>query len=418
MNEKELAKLNEQLEALSKSIDAKLDEYSKKKANLDPEEYKKMKGELIAAAKEAVEPELKKYNSLQEQVDKLETKLSRAAVTVTAEKQMTFAEAIKEALEKAKTEAKGGDLRSYIRKHRGLGDIEIKTAGADMTTSNTLTGAVVQPDRVPGIVFDPDTSFRVRDLIAQGTTTSSSVTYVYESAINDGTYLTAENQEYGQVDVDLAVGTGTVRKLTGYVLLSEELFEDVEGLTSYLNNRLASKLKLVENYQLLYGNGAGINLSGLTTNATAYSDNLADADISRIDVLVDACRQVRDDEYEPTFILIHPTDATQIKLTKDDNGNYIHPWIFMPNGQIVLDGIPVYVSTAITAGQFLVGDGKRGAQVFDRRQMAIEISYDNEDNFVKGMVTVRISERLTLCVYRAKAFIYGSFTAALAQGSA
>jgi len=129
-------------------------------------------------------------------------------------------------------------------------------------------------------------------------------------------------------------------------------------------------------------------------------------------------RQVRDDEYEPTFALIHPTDATQIKLTKDDNGNYIHPWIFMPNGQITLDGVPVIVTTAITAGQFLVGDGKRAAQVFDRKQMSLELSYESESNFITGMVTVRISERITIAVYRAKAFVYGSFTAALAQGSA
>jgi hypothetical protein len=46
------------------------------------------------------------------------------------------------------------------------------------------------------------------------------------------------------------------------------------------------------------------------------------------------------------------------------------------------------------------------------------MSFENEDNFIKGMVTVRIAERLTICVYRPKAFVYGTFTAALAQGSA
>jgi HK97 family phage major capsid protein len=147
-------------------------------------------------------------------------------------------------------------------------------------------------------------------------------------------------------------------------------------------------------------------------------DALVDTDISEIDVLVDAIRQAADDEYKATAILLNHTDATKIKLTKDDNGNYIHPWIFMPNGQITLDGVPVIVTSAITAGQFLVGDFKLGAQVFDRKQYSLEFTDKNEDNFVKGMVTVRIAERLTLAVYRAKAFIYGSFAAALANGSA
>jgi hypothetical protein len=50
--------------------------------------------------------------------------------------------------------------------------------------------------------------------------------------------------------------------------------------------------------------------------------------------------------------------------------------------------------------------------------MTLEMTNTNEDNFVKGMVTVRISERLTVAVYRPKGFIYGTFLAALANGSA
>jgi HK97 family phage major capsid protein len=84
----------------------------------------------------------------------------------------------------------------------------------------------------------------------------------------------------------------------------------------------------------------------------------------------------------------------------------------------MLDGVPVYESTAMTAGTFLVGDFKLGAQVFDRKEASLEIAYQNEDNFIKGMVTIRVSERLALAVYRAKCFVYGNFAAALAQGSA
>jgi HK97 family phage major capsid protein len=71
----------------------------------------------------------------------------------------------------------------------------------------------------------------------------------------------------------------------------------------------------------------------------------------------------------------------------------------------------------ITSGDFLVG-AREGAQVFDRRQMTLEMTNTNEDNFIKGMVTFRISERLTVAVYRPKAFIYGTFANALALGSA
>ena len=411
MDEKEIKKA---LDDLHKSIEDKIKEFNQKKTEIPTEEWDKVKADFVKAAKDAMEPEIKKAQKLQEQLDALETKLKRVELK-DAEKPKSFKDEVKDIFTKLKEDGKG-DLRRVVRKDRGIGEIELKVD--DMTASNTLTGAVVAPDHQTKIWYDPDRSARIRDLLSVGTTNSSSVTYVYESAISDGTAMTSEGSEYGQSDFDLAVGTATVRKITAYVLLSEELLEDVEGLSSYLSARLPSKLKVTEDDQLLNGAGTGQNLSGVITNSTAYSDNLADSDISEIDVLVDACRQVRDDEYQATAILVHPAKATKIKLTKDDNGNYIHPWIFMGKQGIVLDGVPVIETTAIAEDTFVVGDFKLGAQVFDRRQMSLEMSYENEDNFVKGMVTVRISERLTLAVYRAKAFVTGSFTNALATGSA
>jgi HK97 family phage major capsid protein len=412
VDEKVLKDLEVKLNDLGKTIDAKLSE--------NAETYKKASSEAKEGIKKEIEPMLKQYGELNEkfqkmqgQLDTLDTQLQRADFNG-EEKKATFTEAIKS--EFIKFGEKGG-LRENLRSKRRTGEIMLKVD--DMLQSNSFEStAVVRADKVPGIVFNPDRRERVRDLISAGTTSSNAVTYVYEHAYDDKTDVTTEGAEYKQGDFDLKLATATVRKITAYIMLSEEMLDDVEGLTSYIASRLPSKLKVKEDYQLLYGSGAGINLSGITTNATAYVDNLADDDISRVDVLVDACRQIRDDEYQATAILIHPTDATLIKLTKDDNGNYIHPWIFMPGGQITLDGVPVIVSTAITAGDFLVGDFRLGAQVFDRKQASLEMSYENEDNFIKGMVTVRIAERLTLAVYRSKAFVYGTFTAALANGSA
>ena len=414
MDEKQLKELESKLNTLGENIDAKLKDNAKV--------YADASAEVKASIKKEVEPLLKQYGELNEkflkaqgQLDELDVKLQRLPFG-SPEAKKNFKDATKDLLTGLKEEGKGS-LRNWYNKNKGFGEIELKVD--DMTQANSFEStAVVQAQHLPGIVFDPDRRERVRDLIAVGSTNSNTVEYVYEYALTDSTDVTSEGSEYKQSDFDLKLATATVRKITAYVILSEEMLDDVEGLNSYLSSRLPSKLKVKEDYQLLYGDGTGINLSGITTNSTAYTDGLADSKITRIDVLVDACKQVRTSEYQATAILIHPTDATLIKLAKDDNGNYIHPWIFMPGGQIVLDGVPVIVSTAITAGQFLVGDFKLGAQVFDRKQYSLEFTDKNEDNFVKGMVTVRIAERLTLAVYRAKAFIYGSFAAALANGSA
>ena len=402
----EKEELKKALEELGKDIDKKLEEMKKATENLSKEEATK----LIKETKTELEKKLNDYNDLhkkmQEQLDAIDTKFQRLGEA--PKKAQTFSERLKAAIEGRKAEI------AELKNGKKSVTLNFDTK-EDMTQANSFESTTVVPEQyIPGIIYNPERTVRLRDLISQGVTSSNAVTYVQEYAQTlSNADVTTEGSEYKQGDVDLKAVTSNVIKITNYVIVSEEMLEDVDGLTSYLMTRLPDKLKNEEDDQILNHSSYG-----LLTLGTAYVDNLADSDISRIDILVDACRQVIDDEYRPTAIVLHPTDVTLMKLTKDDNGQYIFPWIFMNNGQVILDGVPVVVTTAVTAGTFLVGDFKRAAQIFDRRQLSVEMTNTNEDNFVKGMVTVRCAERIAIVVYRPKAFVYGTFTAALANGSA
>jgi len=72
-------------------------------------------------------------------------------------------------------------------------------------------------------------------------------------------------------------------------------------------------------------------------------------------------------------------------------------------------GKRVVATNSITAGTFLVGAFTLGAQVWDRQDAAVQISYEDGDNFKKNMATILAEERLALTVYRPAAFIGGSF---------
>lgn len=88
-------------------------------------------------------------------------------------------------------------------------------------------------------------------------------------------------------------------------------------------------------------------------------------------------------------------------------GRYI---IGDPQGTVAprLWGLPVVASIAMSAGTFLTGAFKYGAQIFDRMAIEVMISTENADDFEKNMISIRAEERLALVVKRPAAFITGS----------
>ena len=60
-------------------------------------------------------------------------------------------------------------------------------------------------------------------------------------------------------------------------------------------------------------------------------------------------------------------------------------------------------------GDFLVGAFRDGAQIFDREEVNLLISTENEDDFIKNLCTALAEERLAFTVRRPQAFVYGQF---------
>lgn len=410
MEEKELKKA---LSALGDDIDEKLDKLTAKTKELSKDEAQK----AIKEVKAELEGEIKKYNELntkmQEQLDAIDVKMKR--VNADRELEKSFAALFAEKYQELTGGKDGRKLKGKTMEFDKKTAYAVTAAGTGVSGTTYVSGynstQVVPVDQQPGIVYDPARVDHVRDLISQGTTTRDTISFDYEYSFTDGSDETAQGDNYNQSDFTLKRADALVTKLTAFVTVSEEMLDDVEGLTSYLTTRLPEKLRAKEDTWLLEDSTYGI-----LTKGTAYVDELNDTKVNRYDVLVSSKKQIRSNEYAATAYLLNPTDVMNMKLAKDDNGQYIYPWIFM-NSRPVVDGLPVIESTAIDAGTFLTGDFKRGAQVYDRRQLTIEFSTEHDKNFTTGMVTVRISERIALAVYRAKCFVYGTFSAALAQGT-
>jgi len=350
--------------------------------------------------------------ALNERADKVELKFNKQGV----EEKKSHFEFLRNSFTEKKNEIASMKQSKSGLSFSGMNDMLYKLD--DMTGANsTQSGTIIAPQFLPGINADPFRKRRVRELIAQGVTTSNMINYVQEYAKTANTNMTAEGAEWKQEDFDLIGKTANVEMITNYMVLSQIMLDDIDGLISYIMASLPEKIKNKEDYQLLYGDGNTPNITGVTTLAAVAVDYLADDKVQRWDVLAQAIAQATFLEYEPTAILVNKVDAMRMKLVKDTTGRYINDWLFSST-PLSIDGVPVIATNAITSGDFLVGDFRLGAQVFDRRSTMIEMSNTNEDNFVKGMVTVRGSERIAQAIKNPNAFVYGTFSAMLAKGSA
>lgn len=406
--------MTKQLQALEEQLDKVTEKFSTA-----------VKAEDFAALKTQFQDLTKQYNDLSAKMeDDLQT-VQKSIDTISIERQRLSQQATKD-LRTALTAELGSEaFKNYVVSKKGgkkqqkfdtfIENVEARKA---TVTPSTATADTSAPDYLnTGIVYDFDRDMFVRNFIPVGQTSANTVVMPIELTITDGTAVTAEGVQKGVSQFTLDNKAFPVMKIAAVLKISEEMLDDIPGLVTYIVNRWGAKLKVKEDYTLLYSTASSTAFDGLTVAAQAYVDSLADSAVSKWDVLMNAASQLRSDEYRATAIMMNPTDVLTLKTKKGSDGHYLGraPWDRLP---MFCDGVPIIETTAIGAGEFLVGDFARGAQIFDRKTASINFYDQDEDNAQKNLITVVIEERLALVIYRPNAFVYGSFAYALAKGSA
>lgn len=355
----------------------------------------------MASLKEKADEALLKMNELSEQVVSMDQKLARAAAfereaerAKSLGEQFVNAEEVKAALEK------GTDFRGKVQYHAKA------TITSATTDSAGSAGAAVNETRLPGIVTPNERRMTIRDLLTPGQMDGSALEYVRETGFSNNAAPVAEGAPKPQSDIKLELVTTSAKVIAHTAKASRQILDDAAQMRTYIDGRLRYGLAFQEEVQLLNGDGNGQNLNGIIPQATAFSPAFAPVSETAIDKMRLAMLQAALAEYPATGHVMNPIDWARIELTKDSEGRYI---IGNPQGTTspTLWGLPVVPTQAIAVDKFLTGAFRLGAQVFDRWQARVEIATENEDDFVRNLVTMLCEERLALAVYRPEAFIYG-----------
>lgn len=289
--------------------------------------------------------------------------------------------------------------------------VKVGSVHAAITGSSGSAGDLIVPQRVPGIVVQPQQRLFLRDLLTWGRATSNAVDYVRETGFTNGAGMVAENPSdpKPESNITFELDSEKIGTIAHWIRASKQVLSDVSMLEAYINGRLIYGLKLKEEQQLLKGSGVGVNVNGIYTQASAYSDpGVSVENETMIDRLRIALLQVELAEYAGDGILLNPIDWTSIELTKTTDNAYLFA---TPRGLAApgLWGRPVVSTKALDADEYLVGAFALGAQGWDREDANITISNSDRDNFVKNMVTILCEERVGLTVFRPESFVKGTF---------
>lgn len=373
--------------------------------------------EAALEAKNATEENYKKleekHNGLQNGFDALQIRIkqdNRVQLTPLGETK-SFGEMLTEGIREQKdalANFKKGDNVSFQMK-----------AVADMTFPVNFSTARTSVAYVrPGIIELPKRKLHIRELLTKGGMGAKSTFDFVKEVTGDylgapsgsGPASVAEAALKPQFDLKLVEASVKAEWNAGWLRISRNMLDDVEGMSTFLNSRLPELLLRSEDNLLLSGTGVSPQISGITTagNFTAPTGS-ATIDVEQ---LVEAVAQLEGYDREANGILINPRNWYNIWLTKAaTSGEYDLPgqMITKIGNSMFIAGIPVFRSTAIATDKFIVGDWSMGANLILREAPRVEFFYEDGINVRENMVTVRVEERIAFPIYGDNYFIYGDF---------
>ena len=239
----------------------------------------------------------------------------------------------------------------------------------------------------------------IRDLFGSETISGSTLQYLVEGAIQGAPEVTAEGAEKPQIHfADPTAKTVALKKIACHIKESDEYINDFPFLASAINGRLLYELGLVEQNTLVTDLLAtsGIQTGTYAANATATA--IAEA-------ILKAAMDVQDGSgFAADAIVINPADWYNLRIARDGEERYYGGGFFGPQNVPNLWGIPVCVTTAVSANTIIVGSFKTCGSVVQNGGVSVEAVNTNEDDFVKNLMTIRAEERLALAVRRPAGF--------------
>lgn len=272
-----------------------------------------------------------------------------------------------------------------------------------------------------GIVERAKRVMRVRDLFPVQQTNTNMIEFFRVSGFTNNASTVAERSgspavftAKPQSSMTVVGVQAPVRTIAHYEVAHRNVLDDEPTLRGIIDNELLYGLRLVEDDQILNGDGTGSNLTGIreTSGIQTQAWSAGVTGDTRIDAIRRGITKSLLAYYEPTGIIVHPNDMEDLELTKDGESRHLMVMSVSMGAEARLWRLPMVATPAITEGFALVGAFGIGATLYDRMEGSIRVAEQHSDFFIRNAVAILAEERLALAVKRPESFVEVEFDGA------
>lgn len=314
---------------------------------------------------------------------------------------------------------KSAGFEEFKKSYRGNRNanyrFEVKTAvPATTQADNTASHGSFTPPVNIGVVTDPRSVINIRPLFGTMAVEGSSyefIRYGYRTTLTaTGPAFTAEGNKKPEANYGGSIIAGTVKTLPVWTKLTEQMIADNANIVQVINDDLPYQLDKVIDYQILRGDGTGVNLKGLNQSGN-YTDYLNGVVWGNTDTVIDLVLTVKGKMeaagIRNLILVLNSEDWTKVLKSKNVNKDYLIPGIVdIPTQRIW--GVPVVLNENVESGKFYMGNFAEAGKIIERSGLQIEMAR-SDDDFERNLMTLRVERRLDFVVMQPKAVCYGDF---------
>lgn len=264
------------------------------------------------------------------------------------------------------------------------------------------------PSLYAGVFGTPNVPQKIEPLIPHIAVTTDSVDYV-TVADTIGAAGVAEAGAIPESKFTPTLAKANVVNVAHYTKITKQLADDAPALAAYIDTKMLYGLQNKVEDQIVNGNGTAPQLKGLLATGS-YTDASAKLTGAKnlFDLLLLLQGVAETAAYEPEALVLNPMTWAQLAMEKDSQGRYLLGGPGLAANKSVW-GIPVVTSSAVPAGKFIFGNFTQTVTIYDRQQVAVEMTGTNEDDFTHYLYTIRASRRLALAVEVPAGIFAGDF---------